>query len=178
VELGERAEGSVVLVRVLRSPVPLSDPLYTTVTLPVASSSGRCTLLRLRCYPILPASLGRPTEVDVEAVFPEGSILAVKEPRLDRDLLSDEVGIDVYSPADVQAVSVGDRALEGVQWKDEGGVPWEVPPIERLSLAEWADKGEKVRLLSDLRRPVSLLTSRTNVIRPSHHLASERRCAT
>lgn len=132
-------------MRIIRSPYSLSDPLYTTVTLPVASSSGRCTLLRLRCYPVLPASLGRPTEADVEDVFPEGSILAVKEPRLDRDLLSDEVGIDVYSPADVQALVAGDRLLEGVQWEGEGGAAWEVPPIEQLSLAEWTNRGDEVR---------------------------------
>lgn len=143
--LNEQAKGACILLRVLSSPVALSDPLYINLVLPVASPSGHCTFLRLNTYPLLPASLGRPREDDLQAVFPEGAVLAVKEPFLARDLLSDDLGIDLDSPSDVEMLSVADKVLGGVRWTGRDGSGWSLPPLEDKSVDEWLYEGEKVR---------------------------------
>ncbi|CED84029.1 FOG: TPR repeat [Phaffia rhodozyma] len=143
--LNEKHTGKYILLRVLPSSTigQLSDPLHLTITLPVCSPSGCATLLRIRYFPLRPSSLGVPTASDVRAVFPDGQILAVKEPRVGRDLLdAGRVALWVDSKSDLAFIEKDDPLGTGVDWV-ENGRPWEKPKEAERPLDEWKNLGNK-----------------------------------
>lgn len=139
--------GRYLLVRVLGAPA-LTPPLALTIVLAVASPSGQATLLHLHNYPILPPSLSRPTEDDIDATFPVGSLLAIKEPRVATDLLTGEIGVKVDSPGDVVLLGRGRQhdIVKDVQWTlNTGSGEWNVPGEDEQTLDQWKSRGNKVR---------------------------------
>jgi hypothetical protein len=70
--------------------------------LPVVDPAGNTLQLKMYSYPLVPITLGAPSLDDYDAVFPKGTILAIKEPRI--TLYSDyqdEACIRVDCPHDI-----------------------------------------------------------------------------
>jgi len=140
--------GGFLLCRVLPRPPNLSllhSPLNLNLTLPIASPDGSAALLRLHNYPLLPSTLGRPTSADIDASFPVGTMLAILEPTVRRDITDGEWVVWVDAASDVVAVREGDAALEDVEWVGPDGKAWKQDEEVRKELDDWKDEGNKVR---------------------------------
>jgi len=110
------------------------------VTLPVVDPAGNTLHLNMFSYPLVPITLGAPTLDDYDAVFPTGTVLAIKEPRitlysdyqdeacvrvdcpndiliLDQDSFKDLIGGDKIEPG-FSPISPPEKGYE--DWKDEG----------------------------------------------------------
>lgn len=143
-------EGKYLLCRLLPRPSNLSTPLNICLSLLVASPSSSSIRLELHNYPLLPASLGRPTGRDIDAVFPPDSFVVLKEPRLKIDAVHEgkptEIILKVDGPSDVVQIEASSPLLKGVEWKTAGTKDgrWEGAKVEERELEEWKDVGNKV----------------------------------
>jgi len=78
---------------------------------------------------------------EVDAVFPVGTILAIREPYLKNSLQSDNSFVRVDSPSDVIFLYPGDSIVEHITWKFGRHVPG--APTLPLTVSSWKDVGNK-----------------------------------
>lgn len=114
------------------------------ISMPVSSPSGAIIQLSVYNHPILPASLGQPTDSDVDAAFPVGGILAIKEPYVKMAATGDSPLLRVDSPSDLMFVPRNHRMLKGVQWSTSLNFH---DATGNRTPEQWKNLGNKVRSL-------------------------------
>lgn len=101
--------------------------------------------MRVENYPLLPASLGRPSKDDVDAEFAQGRVLLLKEPQLERSVRGEVVLRVDHGWNDLQVLredeEEADPRLACVRWS-EGVV---APKPEARSVEDFKAEGNKVR---------------------------------
>lgn len=109
--------------------------VWAGVSISVADPMGHVIRLDLHGVPIQPISLRCAQLTEYHAMFPLGTILLVKEPYFDTEL--DQPRISVYSPTDMEIISLKDPLVTKQPWRVssqllEGGEEIKLRDYERL----------------------------------------------
>jgi hypothetical protein len=112
-------------------------------TLPVVDPAGDTLQLKTFSYPLVPITLGSPILDDYDAVFPTGTILAIKQPRITRcSNDQDQACIRVDCPHDI--VILDQKSLASLIADEDGALRFTPIPRREKNLMAWKDEGNGV----------------------------------
>ena len=96
--------------------------------------------VQLLCLYNIPSMLNAGL-AEVDAIFPVGTILAIREPYLKNSLQSNNSHVRVDSPSDVVFLYPGDRIIEHIPWKFGRHIPG--APVFPLTVSGWKEFGNE-----------------------------------